>query len=859
MFDRKHENFPRHKSIFLPEEQDILDKVERPGRYTGGEWNEKKKDPEKVKAKVALVFPDLYEIGMSYLGQKILYSILNRHPLILAERAYAPWVDYEQKLRTRGRPLCSLESKIPLQEFDIIGFSLLYELNYSNIFTVLDLARIPFFSRERDERYPLVIGGGPGVFNPEPIAPFFDLFVVGDGEEVFPEIVELLLKLKQETKNREEILRELSRVRGIYVPSLYEPFQPENSVLYALRPRGEAPPRIEKRVFSAFDSFPFPEDIIVPNIQTVFDRVAVEIARGCPQRCRFCQASSIYFPYRVKKPSLVIKNILKSLDSTGYESVSLSALSVSDYPYLDEMVGALMESLAERKVSLSLSSLRPGGLSSRVIKNIVRVRKTGFTLVPEAGTDRLRRVINKPLDEEEILEAATNAFSHGWRLLKLYFMVGLPTEKEEDLEGIVRLVEEVIRIGRAILSSPPRINLSLSSFIPKPHTPFQWLKMEEELSLLEKHRYLMSRLKKYRSLKFKSHLIKGSLLECIFSRGDRRLALPLLRAWHSGARFDSWKDRFDFRLWEKAFEEEKVDLTPYLASLPQEALLPWDHIDCGLKKSYLLQELKKALRGETTSSCLDTRCGDCQGCSFPQEVKKEFRDKVEIRTAGLSPLGTKSGEQHRYRAYYLKDGKARYISHLDLMSLIQRAFRRARISVLFSKGFHPKMLLSFPPAISLGMEGKAEMVEFKSEYIISQDEFLKEVNRGLPPGIEFFGLERVESARPDVNQSIAEIVYSLNLESREVKEAVRRRKKSFSEEEYFRVIQDLIDDYRKIHQKSDVVKIYVDEKESRLFILLKYSPHKGAGVQKIVSDIFGLHNPAPYMAREGFRSISFSG
>jgi len=482
--------------------EEILKHVEKPGRYLGGEWNEIRKNPHSVKSKVALIFPDLYEIGMSYLGQKILYSLLNSYPSILAERVYAPWVDLEQKLRSQNRPLFSLENKIPLYKFDILGFSLLYELNYSNILTILDLGQIPLLSSERDLRFPLVIAGGPAVFNPEPVADIFDLFLAGDGEEAFIEIIEKFMLLKGELGEKEAILKELSKIKGVYVPSLYETFRPFKSYLFAVKPNKEAPSKIEKRVFFDFNQTPFPENIVVPNIQTVFDRVGIEVARGCPQKCRFCQASNLYSPYRVKSPSLVIQNILNSLKSTGYEDASLASLSISDYPYLDKVVESLMEDLVERRVSLSLSSLRPKGLSSEVAKNIVKVRKTGFTLVPEAGTERLRRVINKNLRDDEIFEASMNAFSQGWRLLKLYFMVGLPTEGREDLDGIIRMVKEIIKIGQRILKFPPRINLSISSFIPKPHTPFQWLKMEEDRILQEKHLFLKSSLKKYPFIKF---------------------------------------------------------------------------------------------------------------------------------------------------------------------------------------------------------------------------------------------------------------------------------------------------------------------------------------------------------------------
>ncbi|NIM89535.1 MAG: TIGR03960 family B12-binding radical SAM protein [Candidatus Aminicenantes bacterium] len=831
----------------------ILRCVEKPGRYLGGEWNEIRKDLSQGKAKVALVFPDSYEIGMSYLGQKILYNLLNSHSSILAERVYAPWVDFEQQLRLHHRPLFSLENKIPLYEFDMLGFSLLYELNYSNVLTILDLGQIPLLSSERSLKYPLVIGGGPAAFNPEPIAPLFDMFVVGDGEEAFIEIIEKFMLLRQELSGKKELLEEMSKIKGVYVPSLYEAFRPQESPLLAVRPIDDAPAKIEKRVFNRFIQFPFPENIIVPDIKTVFDRAAVEVARGCPQKCRFCQALSIYFPYRVKNPSVVIQNILNSLQATGYEDASLASLSISDYPYLEEVIDSLMKELAEQKVSLSLSALRPKGLTPEVVKNIIKVRKTGFTLVPEAGTQRLRRVINKNLEEDEIIEAAANAFSQGWKLLKLYFMVGIPTEKDEDLEGIVSLVKEIIRIGSSILRSPPRINLSVSSFIPKPHTPFQWLEMEEEKILLEKHRYLRLALKRHRSISFKDHSLRSSILEAIFSRGDRKLFQLLLKAWENGARFDSWKDRFKFSTWEEAFDSENIDRYPYLSSLSKDVRLPWSHIDCGLKKSHLLQELAKAMKGESTPSCLDNNCGLCQGCEFWPRWEKKFKEKIRIKTKKPPAVGRKTKRIFRYRAYYSKLDRARFLSHLDLSHIIQRALRRANISIAYSKGFHPKMLISYLPALPLGMGGKREIMEFRSEYHYSPGKFICQANNFLPSGLKFLELRKLDKPEPSLNETIEKMVYSLDLKNKDVSESIRKhkhkREKKMSASNNYEMVQELIESFLK--QNSEALEsYYLDKKQGKLYLSWNFSQVKGVRPQDIIEDIFGIDNPVFFLTRE---------
>jgi radical SAM family uncharacterized protein/radical SAM-linked protein len=831
--------------------EEILRKVEKPGRYLGGEWNAVKKDPTQVSAKIALAFPDLYEVGMSYLGQKILYHILNSQPHILAERVFAPWMDFEHELGAKNMPLFSLENRIPLDRFDIIGFSLLYELNYSNILTMLDLGRIPLFSAERDLDYPLVIAGGPAVFNPEPIADYFDLFLIGDGEEAFLEIIQSYVSLKKESADKPSILRELSKIEGVYVPSLYNPFRPKNNSLLAVRSEEGMPAMVKKRVLFPFHEAPFPEDIVVPHIQVIFDRVAWEVARGCPQNCRFCQASSIYFPPRVKSPSPVIKGIMNSLRSTGYEAVSLASLSVSDYPYLEGVVQALMKELEKQKVSLSLPSLRPKGLTSEVVENIVKVRKTGFTLVPEAGTERLRAVINKCLRDDEIREAAENAFSQGWKRLKLYFMIGLPTEREEDLLGLVDMVQEIYRIGRKLLKKSPQINLSISSFIPKPHTPFQWLPMKGVDTLQQKFRFVLSCLKKYPSIRLKRDSMERSVLEGIFSRGDRRLNAVLCRAWKSGARFDSWNDVFDFPIWEKAFETENLDFREYLSELDTESVLPWDHIYTGLKKNHLREELKLALDGKSSPYCLEKDCAICQGCSLSKFYLERFDEDVSHVEEDLPHLGARTENVQRYLASYRKTNQARYLSHMDLNNMIQQGFRRARIPVLYSQGFHPKMLISYSPALPLGMAGNAEWIEFKSQYVITKDEFVSRINSNMLEGIEFFDFHPLDEAEPSMNRNIRAFVYTLDLQNKMVKEAVKCLSLSESEDgTYFDQVKKIVDDHIKKKGEDSLERVSVDEKEGKLLMTIKNPPQKGGKSQEIVASIFGLENPVFLMTRE---------
>jgi len=732
----------------------LLRGIQKPGRYTGGEFNSIKKDPTRVNAKVALVFPDVYEIGMSHIGQKILYHLINSRSEYLAERFFTPWIDLERRLKTNNIPIFSLENRLPLYQFDIVGFSLLYELNYTNILTVLDLGKIPFLSRKREKKHPFVIGGGPAAFNPEPVAEFFDLFLIGDGEEAIFEILDIYVRLREKSKKRFEILEELSKVKGIYVPSLYETYQPHGSSLLAVRSLEKGTLPVRKRVHLPFNQAFFPDKFVVPNTKIVFDRVAVEIERGCPQKCRFCQASQIYFPPRIKDPSFVIDKVIRNVDSTGYEDVSLSALSVSDYPYLKEMTEFLMETLSERKIALSLPSIRPGGLTPDIMENILKVRKTGITLVPEAGTERLRRVINKSLTEEEIKEAAIQAFSHGWLLLKLYFMVGLPTESQDDLMGIVELVKELFSIGKNVLKRSPQINLSLSSFIPKPHTPFQWLAMESEESLVEKHAFLRNRLKKIRSIKFKNHPVQNSLLEGIFSRGDRRLSSVLVQAWKQGARFDGWSDQFDFQIWKKAFSDADLDYQKYLEKIPEDSILPWDHISTGIKKEYLLRELDNAFKEERSDICEKTDCKECHGCIYPFWHKKNYKPYQLSTDVQLVKPGNRSDDSHRYRMFYQKKGPARFLSQIDVNNVMQRTLRRADIDVVYSQGFHPKMIISTLPALPLGMEGRGEVFEFFSWNVISEKNHLDRLNSLLPDGFRFVHIEEKKKHDPSLTDDL---------------------------------------------------------------------------------------------------------
>jgi len=812
---------------------ELLENIQKPGRYVGGEWNAVVKNPAGVDLKIALAFPDLYEVGMSYLGQKILYHLLNRNPKYLAERVFSPWPDFEAELRRYHFPLFSLENRIPLAKFDVLGFSLLYELNYSNILTILDLGKIPFYSADRDLSFPLVIAGGPAVFNPEPITGLFDLFLIGDGEQAFLEIAAALLEFKQQNLSKAQKLEELSQVKGVYVPAV-------------------STQAVPKRLYVDFADAPFPENIIVPNIQVVFDRVSMEVARGCPQNCRFCQARQLYFPLRSKSPGTVQRTILQSAANTGYEDVSLAALSVGDYPCLPDVTEALMQELDSRKIALSLSSLRPKGLTPELAESILRVRKTGFTLVPEAGTERLRRVINKQLSDSEIRSAVENAFSHGWRKIKLYFMLGLPTETQEDVQGIVTMVEDIVRLGYKILKKSPQINLSVASFIPKAHTPFQWLAMADEEVLRTKHRFVKSRLRKYRFVQFKEHGIKSSLLEAVFSRGDRRLTSVLIAAWKAGVRFDSWTDSFNFTLWEQAFQSQKLDYRQYLRAIDRNHPLPWDHIQTGLKKSHFLSELDSAMAEKASPPCSADMCKACKGCDFgfsSQELPAAEKDKLGV---AWKQIGLLTDTLHRYRLTYAKTGDARYTSHIELSHILQRGMRRAGIAPEFSQGFHPKMLLSFVPALALGMEGKAEIMEFKSRFEFNPNEFLTSFNAKLPPGIQALKVEKIDTAAPKLQAQLEGLVYSLSMQNRALLKAKAEFYGEVSETETSTTIyiEECLRNLEQDLGESAFYSIWIDEASCKICFSIFLDRGKPPRIQDLIKSLFGIEHAAFHLVRE---------
>ena len=597
---------------------DILRRVEKPSRYTGGELNSVTMPFEEAKMRFAFCFPDIYEVAMSHLGMKILYGVINQMPECLCERVCMPWIDMRNALKEADYPLFSLESKTPLCAFDIIGFTLQYEMSYTNILDMLSLGKVPIIASERSETDPIVVAGGPCAFNPEPLHLFIDAFMIGDGEEVMVELVNALKEAKEKGISRKEKLDILAGIEGVYVPSLYEATYHEDGTLATFAPTSDkAPAVIQKRIVTNFEEAYVPTCTPIPYMQVVHDRVVVEIMRGCTRGCRFCQAGMIYRPLRERSVEKLIENAKASIENSGYEEMSLSSLSSSDYTHLQELSTKLTDALKEQRVSISLPSLRVDKFIEDTLSNTQKVKKSSLTFAPEAGTQRLRDVINKGVSEEDLEKSLTFAFSHGWNAVKLYFMTSLPTETEEDLSGIAKLAQKSASFYYAIPKGQRvkglRITCSGAVFVPKPFTPFQWCKQDTPEVALAKQQKIKTEFRALRSAHFNYHDGKLSQMEACFALGDRRMAQVLYRAWELGCIMDGWSEYFRYDLWTQAFADCSQDIAFFAhRERAMDELLPWDHIDVGVTKSFLQREYKKAMKAEITTDCRE----GCKGCGL---------------------------------------------------------------------------------------------------------------------------------------------------------------------------------------------------------------------------------------------------
>jgi radical SAM family uncharacterized protein/radical SAM-linked protein len=770
----------------------FLDAVERPSRYLGGEHQEVvKRDPGL--ARVALCFPDLYDIGMSHLGTKILYSLLNRDPRVACERCFAPWTDLERELRARGLPLVSLETALPLVHFDVVGFSLQYELTYTNVLLMLDLGGIALRAADRAPGDPYVIAGGPTATHPEPLAPFVDAFFIGEAEAALPDLTCELAAARRAGAPRDETLAALAARYPLYVPALYRVVTADGRVVIDGPTAPGVPPRVRRAVIDDLGRYPFPDDAPVPHAEAVFDRAGVEIARGCTEGCRFCQAGMIYRPARERHPEAIVAAVLGSVHRGGYDETSLTALSTADYSAIVPLTAELVRRLRDERVALGLSSLRAYGLPESLLAEMAGGRLTGLTFAPEAGTQRLRDVIAKNVTEADIEETTRRVFGLGFRRIKLYFMLGLPTETDEDVRAIAQLGGRLQRLGRR-LARGAQVTVSVSTHVPKPHTPFQWCAMDALAEITRKQRLLRD-LARAERVNLKWHEAAMSHVEGVLGRGDRKVADAVEHAYRAGARFDGWDDHFSLARWQEAFAAAGVTPATYLGDIPVGGRLPWDHIDVGLEPEFLAREHRLAFRGKSAPPCgkpagelvhhatlaaaaADTRklvCYDCGvACDLDalQARRRTFlaafappAPAAETAVPAPVPRAPAAAPSRRLRLRVTKVGPAAYLGHLDYLRLLPRIARRAGLPLAYSAGFHPKPEVVAGPALGLGIPSLGELFDVRLEPAGAADLGLDALCRALdaaaPAGVRFVEARDLGESDPSLGRVLHAADYAV--------------------------------------------------------------------------------------------------
>ncbi len=753
----------------LPESYEpLLAEVEKPGRYVGGEHGSVVKDAAGLRASIALAFPDVYDIGMSYHGFRILYEIVNEREDLAAERVFAPWPDFADALRREGLALRSLETGRALSEFEVVGFTLQHELCYTNVLEMLDLGGITLRAAERDDDEPIVIAGAAGAWSPEPMAAFVDAFVIGDGEESILEILEAVARGREENLRREDMLRRLAEIAGVYVPSLYDVEFDDAGRVAAVKPNANAPETVEGRVFSVADDNR-PLRPVVPLIRTVQSRTVIESRRGCVHGCRFCQAGMLTRPVRERGVEQIVEAAKSGIKWAGDDTVSLLGLSTADYSRILPLVRRLNAELAQDHVSVSLPSLRISAFDVELADEVGTVRKSGFTFAPEAGTDRLRRVINKPLDEDDFMEIVGHVLRAGWRTLKFYFMIGLPTETDEDLDGIVRIVNRAMEVAKAEGIRNAQINLTLSPFVPKAHTPFQW---EGQITLDEmgrRYSYVRERLPK-KGVALKTSPLAGSRLEAVMARGDRRLGEVIEKAWRGGCRFDAWSETFRPNVWWDAMEA--CGLAPEFYAERQrgdDEVFPYKVLISPPGREWLERERDKAREEAVTEECVNGKCSGCRACKTPKahalasampggNVDVPPTPKAE-KIDGPKPS---ADAVQRLRLRFTKAGPLRFISHLDLADVLHRLMRLADLSLAYSQGYNPQPKTQIAPPLPLGYEARGEVVDV-SLVTKREPEAVLDALRGVTDieGLEWLGVERVALKAPSLQQAITMYQYDV--------------------------------------------------------------------------------------------------
>jgi len=791
----------------------LLDGVDKPARYIGGEVNSIVKEGDHIRRRIALCFPDVYEVAESHIGLKILYDIINQKEEMAAERVYALWPDLEKKARENDVPIWSLESRRPLKLFDMIGFTLQYELSYPTLIGMLEHGGVPVRAANRGVDDPYVIGGGAGAFNPEPIAPFFDAFLLGDGEEAILDIVEALDAAKSRNATRQEVLAELARIPGMYVPSHFEIEYDglditkieavDGSVYESLRAK-HGTPRITRRTVVDLDGAHYPTRPIIPNIKPVHERASIEIQRGCSQGCRFCQAGMITRPTRQRKPETVLKLAEAQIRNSGADELGLLSLSAGDYEPINYVLEQFFERFSNENVSVSLPSMRTETMTPKLAEQVATVRKSGFTFAPEAGSERMRRVINKTNKEEDLMNAVRATVSAGWRHLKFYFMIGLPTETFVDVEAIAALGERARAEGRKIRQDI-NVTVSISTFVPKPHTSFQWERQIGVEETLEKQRYLRRRLKR-QNIGFRWHSAEQSFLEGVLSRGDRRLADALELAAREGCRLDAWSEQHNSDQWlgvfEKTLAPHGLEAAQYLEERPVEGMLPWDHLDAGILKKFLMRDRKASLKEATIEDCaLHDYCYACGGCDKGDPYNKQKGEDGK-RLIALTPVVEKaesvkprlpvmgqdvalvqvvepSSETTRLRMRFAKLGRAVHQSHLDMREFILRAMRLAGLEVRYSQGNTPRPKVSFSPACATGVQSEAEYMDVDCIGNADARAVAELLRPYLPDGIFIINGEQIGLKSPTINSALYATSYRASFAGEISTEELREKTAAF--------------------------------------------------------------------------------
>lgn len=746
-----------------------LESVQRPYQYVGHEENAYRKPFTDAAVKMCLAFPDAYEIGMSNVGMQIIYHIVNEQPDFLCDRVYAPLTDMGEALKKSGARLLARESNRPLTEFDCIGFTLQFELCYTNILYMLELSGIPARTTHRGNNDPLIFAGGPCAFNPEPIADFIDFFVIGEGEEVIVEVLDLIKSMNQGQVNRSEKLLRLAKIKGIYVPSLYTPKYDSEGAFLTLEKIGDAPDWTERRIIADLETVPYPTAPVTPAIRPVHERVSVEIQRGCTRSCRFCQAGYVYRPRRERNPNTILKIIEASIAATGISEIGLLSLSSADYSHIHPLMKTVIERYKDQHLSVSLPSTRLEALEEEYLEVFKEEKKSGFTIAPEAGSQRLRNVINKNFTEEEVVETARMLFRNGWQTIKMYFMIGQPTETDADVIAIAELANIVVR-KTSDIGGRRQVTISVSNFVPKPHTPFQWHEQISADEIRRRQKLVRDHIFYKSQIQFRSHSPDSSHVEGLLARSDRRYADIVERAYQKGAVFDCWQDKLNLSAWLEATAEVSAEHQHDLATeafkeRKLDRRLPWHRIYSGIHPRFFKNEYQKAIYGIATEDCSFSSCHECGLCNQRTKVKPEiYKVPVAIESLVQNPKDDIDLEKISsviFRFQHLKTGTARLLSTVDLRAVIIKAFKRANIHVEYDAGMRPRPRISPGPALPLGVISKCELFDIHLKTLKSAAGIVESVNRFLPPDLAVLTGRELDPGSPGITSILKSISYKI--------------------------------------------------------------------------------------------------